>query len=177
MSEQLRKGSREFVLLRRRDRRIGGRRLKPREAISFVRSLHSRTELNVLRRLARGSAVTFAHDQGLLERIVTMLEQGQLEVWTTDPGRSNGPRRERDPRDDDGPPPIDPPDSHTVVIELVDVDNNPVPFEPYRIKLPDGRVETRTLDRHGRDRITGIREAGQCLVCFHQRDAATWKRA
>jgi hypothetical protein len=177
MSEQLRKGSREFVLLRRRDRRIGGRRLKPREAISFVRSLHSREELGVLRRLSSGSAATFAHDQGLIERIVTLLEQGQLEVWSIDGRRSNGQRREQDELEDDAPPPIEPLDSHTVVIELVDVDDNPVPFEPYRIKLPDGRVETRTLDRYGRDRITGIREAGQCLVCFHRRDAATWKRA
>jgi hypothetical protein len=177
MSEQLRKGPREFVLLRRGDRTTNklGRRLKPREALSFVRSLHSRRELDVLRRLTMRSAASFAHDQSVVERIVDLLNQGQLEIWAADGLRGTGSRREREERDE--PPPIEPPDSHTVVIELVDVDNNPVPFEPYRIKLPDGRVETRTLDRYGRDRITGIREAGQCLVCFHRRDAATWARA
>jgi hypothetical protein len=178
MSEQLRKGSREFVLLRRFDRRGGitGRRLEPRAAVSFVRSLHSRTELTVLRRLIAGSATSFAHDQGLIDRVAALLDAGQLEIWASDGGRGGGRKRERD-EDDDDPPPIDPPDTQTVVIELVDKDGNPVPFEPYRIKLPDGRVETRTLDRFGRDRITGIREAGQCMVCFHRRDASVWSRA
>ncbi|MFO7564005.1 MAG: hypothetical protein R6X02_15270 [Enhygromyxa sp.] len=178
MSERLRKGSRQFVLLRRSDRRSGvsGRRLKPREAVSFVRSLHSRAELTMLRRLTAGSATGFTHDQGLLDRVAALLDAGQLEIWSVDGGRGAGRRRERE-LDDDEAPPIEPPDTQTVVIELVDKEGNPVPFEPYRIKLPDGRLETRTLDRHGRDRITGIREAGQCMVCFHRRDASVWSRA
>lgn len=178
MSELLHKGPRRFVVLRRSDSRAGvsGRRLEPREAISFVRSLHSRAELNALRRLTVGSATSFDHDQSLIERITALLDERQLEIWARDGGRGGGRRREEGP-DDDDPPPIDPPDTQTVVIELVDKDGNPVPFEPYRIKLPDGRVETRTLDRFGRDRITGIREAGQCMVCFHRRDASIWSRA
>ncbi|MFV8755098.1 hypothetical protein ACNOYE_31510 [Nannocystaceae bacterium ST9] len=104
--------------------------------------------------------------------MVEAIAHGRLEVWVVEVQRSISERRERPE-----PPPIAPLDTYTVVIELVDVDDNPVPFEPYRIKLPDGRIQTRTLDKHGRDRITGIREPGQCMVCFHRRDAAIWSRA
>lgn len=179
MSERIRKGSREYHFQQRSDRSVGGthtagRRLGAREAASIIRSLHSREAQTLLRRLAAGGSLA-DRNQDSAERIVGMVERGQLEVWVVDAKRSVGERPELKERD--APPPIVPPDTHTVVIELVDKDNNPVPFEPYRIKLPDGQVQTRTLDKHGRDRITGIRTPGQCLVCFHRRDAAVWARA
>jgi hypothetical protein len=176
MTERIRKGSREYHFQRHSDRRPhpDGRRLGPREAASVIRSLHSRDAQALLRRLAvAGPLEDRSHDVG--DRIVGMVERGQLEVWVVDTKRTIGERREAPERE--APPPIAPPDTHTVVIELVDAENNPVPFEPYRIKLPDGRVQTRTLDKHGRDRITGIRTPGQCMVCFHRRDAAVWARA
>jgi len=175
MSERIRKGSREYHFHRRSDRRRGseGRRLGAREAASVIRSLHARDSQSLLRRLVVGSPLA-SRSNDIADRIVGMVESGQLEVWVIEAKRSVGERPERKP---DEAPPIAPPDTHTVVIELVDVDNNPVPFEPYRIKLPDGQIQTRTLDRHGRDRITGIRTPGQCMVCFHRRDAAVWARA
>lgn len=175
MSERIRKGSREYHFQQRSDRGspANGRRLGPREASSIVRSLHSRDAQSLLRRLVTGSPVG-ERNQDFADRIVGMIERGQLEVWVVDARRSVGDRPEQER---EAPPPIAPPDTHTVVIELVDAENNPVPFEPYRIKLPDGQMQTRTLDRHGRDRITGIRTPGQCMVCFHRRDAAVWARA
>ena len=147
MSERIRKGSREYHFQQRSDRSHGahaaGRRLGPREAASVVRSLHSREAQSLLRRVAGGSGLADRNQDGT-DRIVGIIERGELEVWVVDAKRSVGERpelKEREP-----PPPIVPPDTHTVVIELVDVDNNPVPFEPYRIKLPDGKVQTRTLD-------------------------------
>lgn len=176
MTERIRKGSREYHFQRHSDRGApaSGRRLGTREAASVIRSLHSRDAQALLRRLAGGSPVG-DRNQDAADRILGMVERGQLQVWVVDAKRSVGERPEL--RERDTPPPIAPPDTHTVVIELVDAENNPVPFEPYRIKLPDGQVQTRTLDRHGRDRITGIRTPGQCLVCFHRRDAAVWARA
>lgn len=175
---RIRKGSREYWIRSSAARpskgQSSGRKLGVREAASFVRSLHSRDEQALLRRLTRSGAGLHHRSQDLIGPVITLLEGGRLEVWVVESQRVTGPRHERE--EYDAIPPIEPPDTHTVVIELVDVDENPVPFEPYRIKLPDGRIETRTLDQHGRDRISGIRESGNCLVCFHRRDAATWSR-
>ncbi len=179
MSERIRKGSREyhFQLGSERRQHAGGHKLNQREAASFIRSLHSRDELALLRRLI-GSGLSTLHgrEQDIVARVLAQLESGRLAIWVVDSQqRVAGKRPEAE--EPDRPPPIAPPDTHTVVIELIDAENNPVPFEPYRIKLPDGRIQTRTLDKHGRDRITGIRESGNCLVCFHRRDAAVWSRA
>ncbi len=173
MSERIRKGSREYHFHHGSDRRAPaqGRKLGVREATSVVRSLHTRDAQVLLRRL--GTALA-SRSEDQRSRILDAIAQGRIEVWVVEAKRSVGERPEAK---HEPPPPIVPPDTHTVVIELVDVDNNPVPFEPYRIKLPDGQIQTRTLDRHGRDRITGIRTPGQCMVCFHRRDAAIWARA
>jgi translation initiation factor IF-1 len=66
-------------------------------------------------------------------------------------------------------------EAHTVEIELLDADDNPVPGEPYRIELPDGTIRSGTLDGRGRARIAGITQAGNCQVCFYERDAAAWE--
>jgi hypothetical protein len=68
-------------------------------------------------------------------------------------------------------------ETHNVMIELLDAEGNPVPGEPYRIKLPDGTVVTGTLDAQGKAHITGIEQAGTCKVCFYERDASIWAPA
>lgn len=68
-------------------------------------------------------------------------------------------------------------DTHSVMIELLDVDGNPVPGEPYRIELPDGTVVTGKLDAQGKAHVTGIEQPGTCQVCFYERDAAIWAPA
>ena len=77
------------------------------------------------------------------------------------------------------PPPADtvvsPDKKHWIAIELVDEDGKHVPYEDYRITLPDGTVIEDSLDRKGRAKITGI-DSGTCKVSFPDRDAADWKR-
>lgn len=68
-------------------------------------------------------------------------------------------------------------EAHTVEIDLVDDEGNPVPGEPYRITLPDGTIQTGTLDDRGKARIAGIEQAGTCQVCFYKRDAQAWAPA
>lgn len=68
-------------------------------------------------------------------------------------------------------------ETHSVMIELLDLDGNPVPGEPYRIKLPDGTVVTGKLDDKGKAHVTGIEQPGTCQVCFYERDAAIWAPA
>jgi hypothetical protein len=68
-------------------------------------------------------------------------------------------------------------ETHSVMIELLDLEGNPVPGEPYRIELPDGTVVTGKLDAQGKAHITGIELTGTCQVCFYERDAAIWAPA
>jgi hypothetical protein len=68
-------------------------------------------------------------------------------------------------------------ETHSVMIELLDAEGNPVPGEPYRIKLPDGTVVTGKLDAKGKAHHTGLEQGGTCQVCFYERDAAIWAPA
>ncbi len=44
-----------------------------------------------------------------------------------------------------------------VDIELVDAEGNPIPFEEFRLTLPDGRVIIGELDENGLAGLDGIR--------------------
>lgn len=63
-----------------------------------------------------------------------------------------------------------------IEIELVDMNDKPVPDRAYRIELPDGRVRTGTLDREGRAREDGL-VPGTCKVSFPELDGRAWRRA
>jgi type VI secretion system secreted protein VgrG len=71
--------------------------------------------------------------------------------------------------------PVSPGKTHWIAIELVDELGRRVPYEDYRITLPDGTVVEDSLDRQGRARITGI-DPGSCKVSFTSRDAKDWKK-
>ena len=65
--------------------------------------------------------------------------------------------------------------THWIEIELVDQNNKPVPGEPYKVTLPDGRtLASGTLDDKGKARVEAI-DAGNCKVTFPQRDGRSWK--
>jgi hypothetical protein len=66
---------------------------------------------------------------------------------------------------------------HWIEIELVGEDNSPVPWEPYRITLPNGDVVRGYLDRNGRARVNGIESAGNCTITFPDLDKDLWKLA
>ncbi len=58
-------------------------------------------------------------------------------------------------------------------IELLGEDGQPVPHEPYRVVLPDGRTMEGTLDSHGTALFEQL-EAGECTVSFVDLDADAW---
>jgi hypothetical protein len=60
-----------------------------------------------------------------------------------------------------------------IEIVLVDVEDMPVPGEPYRITLPDATVAEGTLDNKGFARVEGF-DPGQCKVTFPKRDQTVW---
>jgi type VI secretion system secreted protein VgrG len=70
--------------------------------------------------------------------------------------------------------PVAPDKTHWIAIELVDELGKHVPYEDFRITLPDGTVLEDSLDKHGRAKITGI-DVGTCKVSFPNRDREYWK--
>jgi type VI secretion system secreted protein VgrG len=71
--------------------------------------------------------------------------------------------------------PVSPEKTHWIAIELIDELGKHVPYEDYRITLPDGTVIEDSLDKKGRAKITGI-DQGTCKVSFPNRDKDVWKR-
>lgn len=67
------------------------------------------------------------------------------------------------------PPEPPPPPTHYIEIKLLDMNNNPVPGERYRVTVPDGRVAEGTLDENGYARIEGF-DPGQCKIEFPDAD-------
>jgi hypothetical protein len=65
---------------------------------------------------------------------------------------------------------------HWIEIKLETEDGDPVPWEEYRIQLPDGEIATGCLDKSGRARVDGIPEAGTCQVTFPNLDRDAWDR-
>jgi hypothetical protein len=63
---------------------------------------------------------------------------------------------------------------HWIEIELVGEDGNGIPWEQYKITLPDGTVSSGFLDDKGKARVDNIPLAGQCKVTFPDLDAAAW---
>jgi type VI secretion system secreted protein VgrG len=63
-----------------------------------------------------------------------------------------------------------------IEIELVDMDDKPIPGEPYRITMPDGSVHTGTLDDKGFARVEGL-EPGSVKVTFPKLDKDAWEPA
>src|SRR5271170_5635170 len=69
---------------------------------------------------------------------------------------------------------VSPDKTHWIAIQLVDEDQHAVPFEDYRVTLPDGTVIEGCLDKHGRAKISGI-DSGTCKVSCPERDGKDWK--
>ena len=65
---------------------------------------------------------------------------------------------------------------HWISIDLKDDHGNPVPNEPYEVKLSDGTIRSGTLDQDGRARVGGIPE-GQCDVRFPKMHNREWRKA
>jgi protocatechuate 3,4-dioxygenase beta subunit len=61
-----------------------------------------------------------------------------------------------------------------IEFRLVDRNNNPVPGEPYKVRLPDQSVMSGNLDREGKVRFEGI-VPGQASICFPGMDRKEWR--
>jgi len=64
--------------------------------------------------------------------------------------------------------------THTLEIELVDEEDEPVANEPYQVELPGGEVVQGRLNSRGCAMLTGIESAGSCKVTFPRLDEAVW---
>lgn len=71
---------------------------------------------------------------------------------------------------------VSPGKTHWIAIELVDDEQNAVPFEDYKITLPDGTVVEGTLDKKGRAKVTGL-DSGSCKVSFPNLDQEIWNKS
>jgi hypothetical protein len=64
-----------------------------------------------------------------------------------------------------------------IEVELVDMEDNPVPGEAYEITLADGEtVASGTLDENGLARVDGT-EPGTCKITFPNLDKDAWEPA
>ncbi|HBY61033.1 MAG TPA: hypothetical protein DEH78_14515 [Solibacterales bacterium] len=62
---------------------------------------------------------------------------------------------------------------HWIEFQLVDKLHNPIPGEPYKVRLPDGSSHTGTLDGEGKVRFDPI-VGGQATISFPGLDAKEW---
>lgn len=153
--------------------------LRPRDGARLVRRLGAR-ELRQLEGLVTTfGRRTFGVNEDLQRVLAELILSGRVQVRKIEAKvhRTTG----RIPLPVEPPPPPLPvdneiPETHGLMIELIDAAGNPVPGEPFRIKLPDGTIETSSLDDQGKAHITGIARAGNCKVCFYERDAALWSQ-
>lgn len=115
------------------------------------------------------------HSPFIAERVVEALSRGQLvyEDWTPTFGSANRLIDEVDLHDLAGDE-VEELVEHSVVLELVDGDDVPVPRAAYQLIDPDGRTHEGRLDKDGRAEVEGIRKAGDCKVCFPEFDQAAW---
>ena len=63
-----------------------------------------------------------------------------------------------------------------VAVRLVDQDGEPVPYEAYKLVLPDGTVQEGNLDDTGEVYVSGI-DPGECQISFPNLDQKEWKPA
>jgi hypothetical protein len=63
---------------------------------------------------------------------------------------------------------------HWIEIELVGEDDKGVPYESFRVRLPNGGEVEGYLDEQGKARLSNITEPGLCQVCFPNLDTAAW---
>lgn len=152
--------------------------LRPREGVRLLERIHGR-ELRRLEGLVTAlSRRGLTRDEELRRILAQLIVSERVHVQRIEAkihrtiGKIDAPV-ERPP-----PAPIDNEiiETYSLMIELIDADEQPVPGEPFRVKLPDGSVETGTLDDEGKAYITGIERAGTCKVCFYERDAGAWSQ-
>ena len=64
-------------------------------------------------------------------------------------------------------------DPHWIEFQLVDGNGEPVPGEPFRVRLPDQSLRKGTTDQNGKVRFEGI-TAGEASICYTGFDKLEW---
>ncbi len=108
------------------------------------------------------------------EVVTAALRDGKLVAFRLREQLKGGPLPHKE---DEGDEPQGPNEEKTfVAIRLVDDSDppRPVPFERYRVELPDHSVREGQLDQNGQAFIAGIDE-GTCKVSFPRLRAQDWK--
>jgi hypothetical protein len=83
-----------------------------------------------------------------------------------------------DQQTDQGPPPVVQPCAKSLTwieVKLIDMEGNPVSGLQCRVKTPDGKTLSATLDKSGKVRFDGIRP-GTCMIGFPDLDREAWER-
>lgn len=65
--------------------------------------------------------------------------------------------------------------AHWIEVELIGEDDQPIPYEMYRMQLPDGLEVEGYLDDAGYARIEGLSAAGTCRLHFPALDKDGWQ--
>jgi hypothetical protein len=179
VSVRIKIGLREYQLEADTRTNVGaGNLLAPREAQRVLEGVRDPATLATIRAAAIGvGARSFEWDEELNLRIAALLETGRLRLRSIEARSLRVLSREQRPellpeREENQIA-----ETHSVMIELLDAEGNPVAGEPFRIELPDGTIRSLTLDEQGKAHITGIEQPGTCKVCFYERDAAIWAPA
>jgi hypothetical protein len=63
---------------------------------------------------------------------------------------------------------------HWLEIELVGEDDLPIPWEEYKVILPDGAPASGYLDEKGFARLENVESAGTCRISFPKLDKDAW---
>ena len=70
----------------------------------------------------------------------------------------------------------DTPRQYWIELALQGEDGRPIPWEAYRVVLPNGDVVKGYLDGSGRARIANINAPGDCQVSFPALDEDAWDK-
>ncbi len=152
--------------------------LPAREAARVLERVRDPAMLAEIRSVVVGvGARSFEWDEELTLRVAALLETGRLRLRAIEATSLRVLGREQRPEDEFEREENEIAETHSVMIELVDAEGNPIPGEPFRIKLPDGSVRSLTLDDEGKAHLTGIEQPGTCQVCFYKRDTSIWAPA
>lgn len=73
------------------------------------------------------------------------------------------------------PAPQPAPTEYWLEIELVGEDDQPLPWEEYRVRLPDGQEVGGYLDAEGYARLENLTTSGNCMVSFPALDRDAWE--
>lgn len=95
---------------------------------------------------------------------------------SSSPAGSSSPSCGSSPESSSSNQTVSPSKTHWIAIQLVDDQGHAVPYEDYRITLPNGTIIEDSLDNHGRTKISGI-DSGACKVSFPNLDQDLWEPA